>query len=111
MTELQRIFLVYTGMYFVVIAALYLAFHVALIILEREARIKHAKCKVLVARKRVMNRKDGKQPMHSIIKSTKKKSRRDWKQPYNPHTHNNKAGFSKRIRLFAVCMIVEVAYI
>ncbi len=52
MTELQRVFLVYTGMYFVVIAALYLAFHVALIILEREARIKHAKCKVLVARQR-----------------------------------------------------------
>lgn len=52
MTELQRVFLVYTGMYFVVIAALYLAFHVALIILEREARLKHAKCKVLVAKKR-----------------------------------------------------------
>ncbi|NLV21382.1 MAG: hypothetical protein GXY49_05295 [Syntrophomonadaceae bacterium] len=52
MTELQRIFLVYTGMYFVVLGAMYLAFHVALIMLEREARIKHAKCKVFVAKKR-----------------------------------------------------------
>jgi hypothetical protein len=52
MTELQRIFLIYTGMYFVVLSAMYLAFHVALIMLEREARIKHAKCKVLVAKKR-----------------------------------------------------------
>jgi len=52
MTELQRIFLIYTGMYFVVLGALYLAFHVALIILEREARIKHAKCKVFMANKR-----------------------------------------------------------
>jgi hypothetical protein len=52
MTELQRIFLAYTGMYFVVLAAMYLAFHVALIMLERAARIKHAKCKVLVAKQR-----------------------------------------------------------
>jgi hypothetical protein len=52
MTELQKVFLIYTGMYFVVLGALYLAFHVALIILEREARIKHAKCKVLMANKR-----------------------------------------------------------
>lgn len=52
MTELQRIFLAYTGMYFVVLGAMYLAFHVALIMLERAARIKHAKCKVLVAKQR-----------------------------------------------------------
>lgn len=52
MTELQKVFLIYTGMYFVVLGALYLAFHVALIILEREARIKHAKCKVFMANKR-----------------------------------------------------------
>lgn len=52
MTELQRLFLIYSGMYLVALCALYLAFHVALIILEREARIKHAKCKVLMANKR-----------------------------------------------------------
>ena len=53
MTELQKVFLLYTCLYFVIKGALFLGFYVVLIILERQARIKHAKCKVLMASKKV----------------------------------------------------------
>lgn len=53
MTELQKLFLMYTCFYFAIKGALFLGFYVALIMIERQARIKHAKCKVLMARKKV----------------------------------------------------------
>ena len=52
MTELQKVFLLYTCLYFAVKGALALGFYVILIMLERQARIKHAKCKVLIAEQR-----------------------------------------------------------
>ena len=53
MTELQKVFLLYTCLYFIVKGALFLGFYVVLIMIERQARIKHAKCKVLMASKKV----------------------------------------------------------
>lgn len=53
MTELQMIFLMYTCLYLVIKGALFLGFYVILIMMERQARIKHAKCKVLMANKKV----------------------------------------------------------
>lgn len=53
MTDLQKVFLLYTCIYFVIKGALFLGFYVILIMLERQARIKHAKCKALIARQRV----------------------------------------------------------
>ncbi len=52
MTEIQKVFLLYTCLYFVIKGALFLGFYVVLIMLERQARIKHAKCKLLIARQR-----------------------------------------------------------
>ena len=52
MTELQKLFLFYTFIFFVIQWALFAAYWVVLIMVEREARIKHAKCKELVAAKR-----------------------------------------------------------
>lgn len=52
MTELQKVFLFYSCVFVVAQFALYLGFHVALIMLERSARIKHKKCKALVQEKR-----------------------------------------------------------
>lgn len=52
MTDLQKVFLLYTCLYFVIKGALFLGFYVALIMIERQARIKHAKCKVLMANKK-----------------------------------------------------------
>ena len=52
MTDLQKVFLLYTCLYFVIKGALFLGFYVILIILERQARIKHAKCKVLMIAKK-----------------------------------------------------------
>jgi hypothetical protein len=53
MTDLQKVFLMYTCIYFVIQFALFMGFWVILVMLERAARIKHAKCKELVAAKRV----------------------------------------------------------
>lgn len=52
MTELQKVFLIYTCLYFVIKGALFLSFYVVLIMLERQARIKHAKCKALLLQQR-----------------------------------------------------------
>ncbi len=54
MTELQQVFLMYTCLYFVIKGALFLGFYVILIMMERQARIKHAKCKLLLASKKVI---------------------------------------------------------
>jgi hypothetical protein len=53
MTELQRVFLFYACVYLVVKGALFLGFYVVLIMLERQARIKHAKCKAFIRQKRI----------------------------------------------------------
>lgn len=52
MTELQKIFLFYTCIFFVVQWALFAGFYVVLIMIERQARIKHQKCKELISVKR-----------------------------------------------------------
>lgn len=52
MTELQKVFLIYTCLYFAIKGALFLSFYVVLIMLERQARIKHAKCKALLLQQR-----------------------------------------------------------
>lgn len=52
MTDLQKVFLLYTCLYFAIKGALFLGFYVILIMMERTARIKHAKCKVLMANQR-----------------------------------------------------------
>jgi hypothetical protein len=52
MTDLQKIFLMYSCLYLAVQFALFASFWVILIVLEKQARVKHAKCKALVAAKR-----------------------------------------------------------
>lgn len=52
MTELQKTFLFYSAIFLVIQGALYLGFHVFLIMLERNARIKHAQCKEYLQKKR-----------------------------------------------------------
>lgn len=52
MTELQKVFLFYTCLYFAVKGALFLGFYVVLIMLERQARLKHAKCKALMVQQK-----------------------------------------------------------
>ena len=53
MTEFQRLFLFYSCVYLVVKCSLAIAFYVVTIILERQARIKHAKCRKLISEQRV----------------------------------------------------------
>lgn len=52
MTELQKVFLFCTCIFFVIQWALFATYWVVLIMVERQARIKHAKCKELIATKR-----------------------------------------------------------
>lgn len=52
MTELQQTFLFYTMIYFLLKGAVFVAFYVVTIIIEREARIRHAQLKVYLKHKR-----------------------------------------------------------
>ncbi|SHG87663.1 hypothetical protein SAMN02745221_01174 [Thermosyntropha lipolytica DSM 11003] len=57
MTELQKIFLFYTFMYFMVKGALFVALYVVTIILEKKAREKHALLQAYLAKKRAEEKK------------------------------------------------------
>lgn len=52
MTELQKVFLFYTAIYFVVKGALFLGFYVFLIMWERTARLKHKKYREIIKGRR-----------------------------------------------------------
>jgi hypothetical protein len=52
MTELQQTFLFYTFIYFLVKGGLYVALYMATIIIEKDARERFAKLRVLLERKR-----------------------------------------------------------
>lgn len=52
MTELQQTFLFYTFIYFLIKGGLYVALYVATIVIEKDARERYAKLRVLLARKR-----------------------------------------------------------
>ncbi|HHW61188.1 MAG TPA: hypothetical protein GX404_04715 [Syntrophomonadaceae bacterium] len=52
MTELQKVFLFYTAIYFVVKGALFLGFYVFLIMWERTARLKHKKYREIIEERR-----------------------------------------------------------
>ncbi|MGB4303467.1 MAG: hypothetical protein WBJ34_06665, partial [Syntrophomonadaceae bacterium] len=52
MTELQQTFLFYTFIYFLIKGGLYVALYVATIVIEKDARQRYAKLRVLLARKR-----------------------------------------------------------
>lgn len=51
MTEMQQTFLFYTFIYFLLKGGLYVALYVATIIVEKDARERYAKLRVLLARK------------------------------------------------------------
>lgn len=52
MTELQKVFLFYTFIYFLIKGGLYFGLYVATIIAEKQARIRHARLKVYLKQKR-----------------------------------------------------------
>ncbi|NLJ72982.1 MAG: hypothetical protein GX333_08230 [Syntrophomonadaceae bacterium] len=52
MTELQQTFLFYTMIYFMLKGAVFVAFYIVTIIIEREARIRHAQLRVYLKQKR-----------------------------------------------------------
>lgn len=52
MTELQQTFLFYTCIYFMIKGALYVALYMATIVIEKDARERFAKLRVLLERKR-----------------------------------------------------------
>lgn len=52
MTELQQTFLLYTFIYFLLKGGLYVALYVATIVVEKDARERYAKLRILLARKR-----------------------------------------------------------
>ncbi|HOQ10083.1 MAG TPA: hypothetical protein PLG09_08170 [Syntrophomonadaceae bacterium] len=52
MTELQQTFLFYTFIYFLIKGGLYVALYVATIVIEKDARMRYAKLRALLARKR-----------------------------------------------------------
>lgn len=52
MTELQKIFLFYTFIYFLIKGGLYVGLYVATIIAEKQARLRHAQLKIYLKKKR-----------------------------------------------------------
>lgn len=60
MTDLQKIFLLYSCIYLVITFALFMAFMTVLVWVEKYARIQHAKCKALVAAKRASEKEQWK---------------------------------------------------
>jgi hypothetical protein len=52
MTELQKVFLFYTFIYFLIKGGLYFGLYIATIIAEKQARLRHARLKVYLTKKR-----------------------------------------------------------